>query len=68
MLPYVFDEVSREGWLSIAPTKGKVMSGVFHLLKEYNAKLSSIQFSGVSANLYGVQQCMSTRLQSTTRR
>ncbi|EER20269.1 hypothetical protein Pmar_PMAR005521 [Perkinsus marinus ATCC 50983] len=50
MLPYVFDEVSREGWLSIAPTKGKVMSGVFHLLKEYNAKLSSIQFSGITVD------------------
>ncbi|KAF4694485.1 hypothetical protein FOZ60_008062 [Perkinsus olseni] len=50
MLPYVFDEVSREGWLSIAPTKGKVMSGVFHLLNEYNAKLSSIKFSGITVD------------------
>ncbi|KAF4660489.1 hypothetical protein FOL47_007153 [Perkinsus chesapeaki] len=50
MLPYVFDSVSREGWLSIAPTKGKVMSGVFHLLEEYNTQLSSIKFSGITVD------------------
>ncbi|EER17780.1 conserved hypothetical protein [Perkinsus marinus ATCC 50983] len=59
MMPYVFDEPSRQSWLKWAPENGGPMSGAYAFAAEYNEHLTSVKFTGLTTDYEELEQSTS---------
>ncbi|KAF4657048.1 hypothetical protein FOL46_007584 [Perkinsus olseni] len=59
MMPYVFDEPSRQTWLKWAPENGGPMSGAYAFAAEFNKHLTGVKFTGLTTDYEELNQSKS---------